>query len=149
MRNRATAFLSAVLLLLLSGCGEYVRSAAPRPGVSLAETHWKLVELKGRTVKSSPKGKRGPYFVLEDASGSVRGYGGCNTFFGSYTLKPGNRIRFSKLASTLMSCPAMDLERDFLNALELADSYAIEGNTLELQKARLGRLATFTAVDGE
>ena len=43
--------------------------------------YWKLVELNGRPV---PTLDREPYLILEAADGRANGFGGCNTFSGSY-----------------------------------------------------------------
>jgi len=138
-------FFSLLVLLFLAGCSGYVRPDGQHAGVSLEGTRWTLVELGDRRIKLSPESKRKPYLLLGRTGRKASGFGGCNNFHGSYEVKAGDRIRFSNLASTLMSCPSMNVERDFLKALELADSYTVKGNTLKLYKARLGELATLKA----
>ena len=76
----------------------------------------------------------------------VHGSGGCNTFNGSYELKEGNRISFSKIASTLMACENMEAEQEFFKVLETADKFNLVGNTLTLNKAKMAPLARFEAV---
>lgn len=117
------------------------------PAASLVETYWKLVELNGQPVVAQPGGKaREAHMILKIAGNRVQGSGGCNRFFGSYELKPGNRIRFSGIGSTMMACPGIESEAVFFRALETADSYAVNGDKLQLHKARMAPLARFEAV---
>jgi len=117
------------------------------PAASLGETYWKLIELNGHPVGPHPGGKgREAHMILKNAGSRVEGSGGCNRFFGSYALKPGNRIRFYGLGSSMMACPGMDSEAAFFRVLETADSYALDGDRLQLHKARMAPLARFEAV---
>lgn len=139
--NRITGQLAGRYILMKIG-----HPAFP-PAASLTETCWKLVELGGHQVGAHPGGKgREAHMILKSAASRVEGSGGCNRFFGSYELKPGNRIRFSGLGSSMMACPGMESESAFFRALETADSYALDGNRLQLHKARMAPLARFEAV---
>ena len=67
---------------------------------------------------------------------------------GTYTLEEGNRIKFSKMGSTMMACPdGIINERDFLEVFELADNYTINNNELSINVGRRAPLAVFEAVD--
>jgi copper homeostasis protein (lipoprotein) len=77
---------------------------------------------------------------------SVTGNAACNSFFGSYELKEGNRIHFSGIASTKMACPDLETETEFLNMLGIADNYNIHEDTLILNKAKMAPLARFEVV---
>lgn len=50
------------------------------------------------------------------------------------------------MASTMMACPNMEEEREFLQVLESADNYNLVGDILELNKARMALLARFENV---
>lgn len=69
----------------------------------------------------------------EDA---ISGSGGCNTYGGGYTTTEDGGIEFSELFSTERACldpeGVMDQESRYLEALGLATSYSITGNTLEM-----------------
>ena len=54
--------------------------------------------------------------LLED--GGIGGSGGCNSYFGSYTLD-GDAVTFSEIGSTLMVCdsPAGDVETAYFTNL--------------------------------
>jgi heat shock protein HslJ len=98
---------------------------------------WKLAELNGKPVENSQA------FLLLDAAGKTSGNLGCNTFTGTYILKIGNRIRFSKLAATLKMCVNMETENNLKKVFEVADSYSVSDSELILNRARMAPLAKF------
>ncbi|MBY0486969.1 MAG: META domain-containing protein [Flavobacteriaceae bacterium] len=113
---------------------------------ALAETKWKLVQLNGKAVAST-SGK--DFFInLDSKSGKFSAYAGCNSISGSYVMKAETKLAFSKIISTRMACPNMDLETNFIKTLEKVDNYMIEGNgkTLHFHKAKMAALAKFEAV---
>jgi heat shock protein HslJ len=57
-----------------------------------------------------------------------------------------NRIRFSQMISTMMACPEMEVERQLAEVLGTADSYILQGDKLQLIRARMAPLAKFEAV---
>lgn len=60
----------------------------------------------------------------------VSGSGGCNRYFGSYSLDGGS-IRFGPLASTLMYCEGtMVVEQAFFKALDLVRGICADGDAL-------------------
>jgi heat shock protein HslJ len=87
-----------------------------------------------------------PHMILKAADFRVSANGGCNQMNGSFTLKPMNRIRFSQMISTMMACPNMEIERQLSEVLQQADSYILQGDKLQLIKARMAPLAKFDAV---
>lgn len=112
----------------------------------ITEKYWKLVELYGSKVQHTEMGKRETHMILKAENNRVHGSGGCNTFNGSYELKEGNRISFSKIASTLMACENMETEAQFFKVLEMADNYFISADTLILNRVKMAPLARFEAV---
>jgi heat shock protein HslJ len=120
------------------------RLTKTQPG--LTEKYWKLTELYGKKVTLDANSQKEPHMVLKNQENRVNGYGGCNSFFGSYELKPGNRIYFSQVGSTQMACPNMETETRFFKVLHMADNYILNGDTLILNKARMAPLARFEAV---
>lgn len=111
----------------------------------VTEKYWKLVELNGRPV---PALKREPHLIFKIADGRVNGFGGCNTFTGSYKLdEVASRISFDQVASTMMACPSgMEVEQAFHEILRTADNYSLNGDHLTLNRARMAPLARFEAV---
>jgi copper homeostasis protein (lipoprotein) len=107
---------------------------------------WKLVELKGKPVENT-SGNGKEYFIsLQQEESRVSGYAGCNSFFGSFELKEGNRVTFSKIGSTMMACPNMATEQELFKVLETVDNYTTDGKTLQLNKARMAPLARFELI---
>ncbi len=107
---------------------------------------WKLVELNGKPVENT-SGNGKEYFIsLQQEESRVSGYAGCNSFFGSYELKEGNRVTFSKMGSTMMACPNMATEQELFKVLETVDNYTTDGKTLQLNKARMAPLARFEMI---
>jgi heat shock protein HslJ len=78
-----------------------------------------------------------------DPEGRISGNGGCNQFFGSYTVS-GNTIRIGPLVSTRKGCPGLLLaETAFFATLEAAKSFAQDGDNLVLFDASGTKLAQF------
>ncbi len=113
--------------------------------IDIVEKYWKLVELNGGPVETK-EGQREAFLILKAEDNRAHGNGGCNTFNGSYELQDGNRVQFSKMATTLMACPAMETEQQFVKVLEMADNYNATETTLILNKARMAPLAKFEVV---
>jgi heat shock protein HslJ len=87
----------------------------------------------------------GTTLTAEFAQQVVSGEGGCNLFNGPYETT-GDSISIGPLASTLRACadPAVGAqETQYLAALELAKTFRVTGNQLELLRADGGFAATF------
>jgi heat shock protein HslJ len=77
--------------------------------------------------------------------GQVTGDSSCNNFSGSYEVN-GNVITMGPFSSTMMACvdPARQTqEQQYLAALELAKTFRITGNRLELERADGGIAVAF------
>lgn len=152
--------LSLVILffatLVVAGCGNTnPRKEKNDAAVASDKMHqnpitgkyWKLVMLEGQKVTMAPNQERETSFMFKNNPNQVRGFAGCNTLNGTYTLEKGQRIRFSPLAATLKACPDVDAsESEFFEVFELADNYSIKGDTLSLNVGRRAPLAVFEAV---
>jgi len=119
----------------------------PMATAELQETYWKLTELKGKPVVVDEKMEKEIHIVLKKEGNKVHGFSGCNTIFGQYELKEGNRISFSGMVSTKMACPALPTESEFNKMLETIDSYSINGNIMTFNKAKMAPMARFEAVE--
>ena len=118
---------------------------APGDSAALLDTRWKLIEIDGEAV-TPPEGGREADLVLESTDFRVRGFSGCNGFFGQYELD-GQELTFSALGSTMMACPeGMDHEQAFLAALGQTDRAEIDGHVLNLY-ADDQRVARLQAVE--
>lgn len=112
----------------------------------LIETYWKLTELMGEPIITTTGKKTEMRMILKKEGNQVSGNGGCNSFRGIYTLLEGNRLSFSQLVSTKMACINMEKEATFMEVLQKADNYSIQGKMLSLNKGRMAPLAKFEAV---
>jgi heat shock protein HslJ len=120
--------------------------SSANPNSELIETYWKLTELMGEPIVMTSDTKTEMRMILKKEGNQVSGNGGCNSFRGSYTLLEGNRISFSQLVSTKMACINMEKEGTFMEVLQKADNYSIQGKILSLNKSRMAPLAKFEAV---
>jgi heat shock protein HslJ len=117
------------------------------PEEKIVEKYWKLKTLEGQAVKMADNQEKEVFFMLKSNENRLKGFAGCNTFTGNYTLEDGQRISFSKVATTLKACPDVDVnEAEFLKVFELADNYTINEDTLMLNVGRRSPLAVFEAV---
>lgn len=109
----------------------------------IKEKYWKLTSIKGQPV--TVLGNREAHIILKE-DGKLIGHGGCNSFFGTYTLREVNKISFKNIGSTEMMCEAMKTEEELVNVLQTTDSYLISHDTLFFHKGRMATLARFEAV---
>lgn len=81
--------------------------------------------------------------ALFGADGIITGNASCNEYFAIYSVN-GDAIQVGKPGTTMRFCPepegVMDQEFEYLNALESATTYSIEGNKLQMRSAD-GQLA--------
>jgi len=116
---------------------------------TIAEKYWKLVELNGNKIILDKNQNTGPHLMLKNENSQVYGNGGCNVIQGSYELSAGNKIKFSKMATTKMFCDYMETEQALLQVLEMADNYSVEKDTVSLKNASMLSLAKFQLVYGK
>jgi heat shock protein HslJ len=130
-------FLCITLLFFLIACKTSSR-------IHLAGETWLLYELNGTPVDTHSIMQNKPMIAFVVNENKFNGNTGCNRMGGHYELKEGNRIRFYNVITTKMAClNSTDLENRFLEVINIADSYNLNGNTLMLNKARMAPLARF------
>ncbi len=112
----------------------------------LSNTYWKLTELDGKPVITDSSYLKEPHMILQTSDSTVRGHGGCNGFGGHFEWGEPNKIKFSKLISTMMACEKLEIESLFFKSLENVDNYRIVGDTLILNEEEMAPLAKFQAV---
>lgn len=112
----------------------------------VTEKYWKLIELYGKPVTQTKGMNKEPHMVLHKEGNKINMVGSCNNFQGVYELKSNNQVSFGKLAGTLMACPEMETENQFIKVLSEADNYYVDENRLVLNKAKMAPLARFEAV---
>jgi putative lipoprotein len=123
-------------LQLVRASGGEVESGASR----LTGTTWVLADLAGTPVVA-----RAPTLEFADA-GRVAGNGSCNRFTGSVRLS-GESISFSPLAATRMACADSAVSRQetsYFQALQGAERFRLDGNTLLIRSKGLSQPLRFT-----
>ena len=108
MRNTTILMMIAVTLGF-SGCKSNSGDKA-----QLTANEWQLKEMittKGKTTLS----QRVPTLMLTDTN-TMYGFSGCNRFFGRYTTE-GNTIKLEPGGSTMMACPDLQFEHEYIQTL--------------------------------
>ncbi len=139
--------LSVILIvhLFISGCGSPKQTTATV--ISLAGTEWRLIELMGSPIPATMTTMNEVTLQFTKDGNRVSGFSGCNTYGGGYTTPEPTKISFSQMLSTMKACPSnMDLESAYLKMLREVDNYAIKGNVLSLNKAKMAPMARFEAI---
>ncbi|MDG5490521.1 META domain-containing protein [Psychroserpens sp. SPM9] len=136
------------ILILITSCDTAKKenttsseATTPKTETALEDTKWKLVTLMGKDVSD-----KDAYITLSSKDHKVYGNASCNNFNGTYQLNEGSRITLLKIAATRKACPDMSVETPFLEILEKADNYALNGTKLTLNKAKMAPYAVFEAV---
>jgi len=122
---------------------EQVNTTDGTAKASLLDKEWKLTKLMGQPLSELDSSAQKVFIQFSEKDNRLSGNSGCNSFGGTYTLKEGNRFETSQLMSTMMACANMDIEDQFMGVLQKADTYIINGNTLQITKARMAPLAEF------
>ena len=99
MRTRYLSLLG--LSALLSACAS-TPSGIPLNAESLQHHHWVLEQIDGQPI-TAEKGQHPDLEIGEHLR--ANGNAGCNRFMGQVELQ-GQQLRISKMASTMMLCPA-------------------------------------------
>ena len=116
--------------------GSVIRLASPE-GTTVLETGlentlWNLVSFGELGAEAALV--QGSTITLLLAAGQAAGTGGCNGYGGTYQVD-GNSISFGPITSTKMACAdaqATEQEGRYLQALESASEYAVEGDQLNV-----------------
>ncbi len=118
-------------------CTDGTVKAAAVPGLT---GKWTLTTVAGRPA-TLPR----PAFIEFQADGGAAGLAGCNRFNSGF-VSSGSSLRFEGAAVTKMACigEAMQVEEEFLKAMNQTAGYTISAKTLTLRNAAGQALATLT-----
>lgn len=140
MKNLSIVLTGIAATLIIASCSNSM-VATGGSNHKLEGTSWKLTGLS--TINGDlPKTPKEVTMRLD--TGRVFGSGGCNRYFGSYTLN-GSSVKFNGVASTKMFCQgAMEVEDGLMQSFNNTDGYHIRGKWLALLKGT-DTLARFEA----
>lgn len=142
MKKRFAALLGS-WVIVLAGCAGMERPMTHDE--SLENTYWKLTRVGDATVEAVDN-QREAHFVLHAEDSRVAGSTGCNRLSGSYRLE-NDALHFGPLATTRMAClQGGETEQAFLEALEAAATWRIEGQSLTLEDEAGAAVAHLAAV---
>src|SRR5262245_16808358 len=132
-----------VIPLFLLAAYILICPSAPASAVNLAGSEWRPSRIGTSAI--SPEAR---LIVQFKSAGQLAGHGGCNRFFGQYTVS-GNAIRIGPVGATRMACaePLMTLEMEFFSALEGARSFRRDKTKLVLFDASGKELASLIQTD--
>jgi uncharacterized lipoprotein YbaY len=113
--------------IILERVGEEVAAGDLEDAVWVLESYGERGDLKAVLDATEITAE----FKSED--GQVGGSAGCNRYFGDYELDGGS-LSVGLLASTAMACPEaiMEQEQAYIEALQAAESYRVEGDELRI-----------------
>ena len=126
-----TLVIVALAVLMASCCACRMKSSDPLN--TFVGHEWKLIQ-KGDEVM--PARETENYRVTFMWDKNVYGVGDCNRFSGSFTysaVKKPTTIDIGQLATTRMGCPNPAGETEFIQFLQKADRYDVDGDLLILQ----------------
>jgi heat shock protein HslJ len=111
---------------------------------SMSGGDWELVELRGQPAPLGAGARRATLRFDAD-SARISGFGGCNRYFGTYTLDDDEpSLRFGAIGMTRMACSqGMELETQLAQALSQTMRYTMQEDRLTLLDASAA-LAVFT-----
>lgn len=137
------ALLLLAVIGMLAGCArKNMPSKDGTANSTLTNTRWKLTSLSSLS-NGLPKLSKDVFLQLD--TGRIKGFAGCNSYFGGYTTQA-STLTFTGVGSTKMFCQdGMETENKLFQALNTTDHYRITGTKLELLKGQ-DLLATFEAL---
>ncbi len=116
----------AGLATLMAGCCS-CRSYQKKTRRPLVGTEWQLIQLGGETIRP----QEGCFTVtLAAEKGQISGVGACNRLSGTYKSDEKRSLKIGPLAATRMACPDLKREQAFIEALESATHYDMDGPML-------------------
>lgn len=126
MKNLLRMAVVTVLSILMVGCC-HCRSYQKKTRRPLVGTEWQLIQLGGETIQP----QEGSFTVTLSAdNGQITGVGACNRLSGPYKSDEKRSLKIGPLASTRMACHDLKREQAFIQALESATHYDMDGPML-------------------
>lgn len=122
--KKTTILTTIATVLVLFSCKSNTGNLA-----QLTANKWQLKEMSVGNKKAVLP-ERVPSVEFAD-SNAMYGFSGCNRFFGKYTTE-GNTIKIEPGGSTMMACPNLQFEDQFMKVFAQMTSYSITNKELKL-----------------
>ena len=131
-RHGASLIVLAALALALS-CGSPEPASAEEQMEQLMARGWKLVAIGGTGVESA-LAEDVEVTLVFTPDGRVAGSGGCNRYFSAVEFGEPGELLLGPVGSTMMACPQLIMvqEQLYLKAMQVVETYRLDGNRLEL-----------------
>ncbi|MCD7970354.1 MAG: META domain-containing protein [Alistipes sp.] len=97
----------------------------------LTGVRWDLQEIIVEDYIPTVSVPQGVNIIFSDSS-RVYGNAGCNNINGGYTLQGKDQITLDRIAATLMWCPNMEFETDYMKLLEKVERFSASDDRLVL-----------------
>ena len=132
------------LAAALLACNPTAGDGTQTPTTALEGTEWRLVTLNRQAPLA------GTVITARFSQGQISGSSGCNSYFGSYTLR-GSALQIQGLGGTEMAClepqGVMEQEQIFLQTLGEVAGYQLTDDQLTLQDAQSNAVLVFVPVE--
>ena len=131
-----------ILLAVLAGCKGKDDSL-----IRLRGHEWQLKSMveNGKVIDNP---QELPTLIFTDSS-AVYGSAGCNRFFGTYTVEDGGIMKFKTGGATMMYCPDMSFEDQYLKALNKVNNYVVTDKELKMKGANDNLVLVYVPVGSE
>ena len=141
-KGRVLWMLVMTLSALVAGCAPLGGGGDSAAGteIDLDGTAWTVIEMNGEATPSDAEA------TLDFAEGQVSGIAFCNRFFGPYE-QDGTALSFGMLGSTMMACPDMEHEGEYLEALAMVAGYHMDENDLVLTSPNSDAVLVFSPTE--
>ena len=138
--------LILTLSALVAGCAPLRTALADSDGdttatgIDLVDTTWTLIKIYGEAVSADAEA------TLDFATEQISGIAFCNRFFGPYE-QDNDALSFGMLGSTMMACPDMEHEGEYLAALGTVAGYRMDADNLVLTDADGNAVLVFSPAE--
>lgn len=115
-----------IMGILMASC------SSSKSKVGLAGMKWVLESVEGQKLSMKIDNNE-ISMQFNGQEKRVSGMAGCNRFFGGYETD-GNKLKFSHMGATRMTCPDQEAEYRFFKILENTDAFQISEQQLSLMQ---------------
>jgi heat shock protein HslJ len=125
----ARCVVAVVALVVLASCEDGVTNPSDLSG------EWRLQSLRLGTGAPMSPPATGQFTLRLEADGQVFVRADCNGCGGRYALG-GDTLTLSQLACTLIACPNMPFDTQYLGLLDGTTSFDVDGDELTITSSR-------------